>query len=117
VTLRIVAEPESAELNRRYRGRNYATNVLSFRPADDWPVLEGELTPLGDLVVCAAVVEREAREQGKPPAAHWAHIVIHGALHLTGHDHQTDDEAARMEARERELVAGFGFADPYAEQA
>ena len=88
--------------------------MLSFPAADDWPLLEDESRPLGDLVVCAPVVEREAAEQGKPPLAHWAHIVIHGALHLIGYDHETDAEAAVMESEERRLLARFGFPDPYA---
>lgn len=116
VTLRIVTEAESAELNRRFRGRGHATNVLSFPAAADWPELDGEPRSLGDLVVCAPIVEREAREQGKTAEAHWAHIVIHGALHLLGLDHQAGPEALEMENRERELLAGFGFADPYTER-
>ena len=72
-----------------------------------------ELLPLGDLVICAAVVQREAHEQGKPAPAHWAHMVVHGVLHLQGYDHETGAEAATMEARERELLAALGFPDPY----
>jgi len=113
VTVRIVSESESAELNSRYRGKRGATNVLSFpaESADAAPT--GELLPFGDLVICASVVEREAREQGKAPAAHWAHMVVHGALHLQGYDHETAREAAVMEARERVLLAEMGFPDPY----
>jgi probable rRNA maturation factor len=113
LTLRIVDEEESAALNSRYRGKRGPTNVLSFG-ADRPPGADGsELLPLGDLVICAAVVQREAREQGKPAPAHWAHMVVHGVLHLQGYDHETSAEAATMEARERELLAALGFPDPY----
>jgi len=112
LTLRIVSVAESAELNSRYRGKEGPTNVLSFS-AEPPPAGVTELLPLGDLVICAEVVEREALEQGKAPQAHWAHMVIHGALHLQGFDHETGTEAAVMEARERELLAGLGFPDPY----
>ena len=113
LTLRIVDEDESAALNSKYRGKRGPTNVLSFS-ADRIPGAAGpELLPLGDLVICAAVVQREAREQGKPAPAHWAHMVVHGVLHLQGHDHETSAEAAVMEARERELLAALGFPDPY----
>jgi len=115
MTLRIVGEAESAELNRRYRDRDGPTNVLSFSPADDWPDLAGERKPVGDLVICAPVVDREAEEYGRPAEAHWAHIVIHGTLHLLGHDHEIDLDARAMESRERALLAGFGFPDPYAD--
>lgn len=114
VTLRIVDEAESAELNARYRRRPGPTNVLAFAGgAGGVPAAGGERLPAGDLIVCAAVVARESEAQGKPPAAHWAHIVMHGALHLVGYDHETPAEAERMEARERELLAAFGFPDPY----
>jgi probable rRNA maturation factor len=115
VTVRIVGDAESAELNRRYRGCEGATNVLSFPAADDWSELHGEPRSLGDVVVCAPVVERESREQGKPVQAHWAHILVHGALHLLGYDHENETQAREMERRERELLAGLGFPDPYAE--
>jgi probable rRNA maturation factor len=113
LTLRIVDETESAALNLRYRGKRGATNVLSFSP--ELPRLDfgAEPKPLGDLVICAAVVQREARQQGKAPAAHWAHMVIHGVLHLKGYDHELPAEAARMESRERKLLAALGFPDPY----
>jgi probable rRNA maturation factor len=113
VTVRIVAADESAALNLRYRRRRGATNVLSFPGSADAPVPAAELAPLGDLVVCAEVVEREAREQNKTLDAHWAHIVMHGALHLIGFDHLTAAESETMEQRERELLAKFGFPDPY----
>jgi probable rRNA maturation factor len=113
LTLRIVDQEESAALNSRYRGKRGSTNVLSFG-ADRPPGAAGaELLPLGDIVICAAVVQREAREQGKPATAHWAHMVVHGVLHLQGYDHETRAEAATMEARERELLAALGFPDPY----
>jgi probable rRNA maturation factor len=116
LTVRVVGETESAELNSRYRGKTGATNVLSFsaQGADEAPAAAaGELLPFGDLVICAAVVEREAREQDKPLAAHWAHMVVHGALHLQGFDHENVRDARIMEARERELLAELGFPDPY----
>jgi probable rRNA maturation factor len=113
LTLRIVDEAESAALNSRYRGKRGPTNVLSFG-AGQLPAASGdELLPLGDVVICAAVVQREAREQGKAVRAHWAHMVVHGVLHLSGYDHQTDAEAAAMERRERDLLAALGFKDPY----
>lgn len=109
MTIRIVDALESRQLNHQYRGKDAATNVLSF-PAE-MPV-PGE-TLLGDLVICAPVVASEAAAQGKLVRAHWAHMVIHGTLHLLGMDHQNDAEAERMEQRERVLLAGFGFGDPY----
>ena len=114
MAIRIVGADEGRKLNRTYRGKGYATNVLSF-PAE---LPEGlpedvELPLLGDLVICAEVVAREAAEQGKRPADHWAHLVVHGTLHLLGWDHEADDEAEAMEAREREILAGLGIADPY----
>jgi len=114
LTVRVVDEAESAEMNARYRGKRGPTNVLSF-PAEVPAAAEaaGEVLPFGDLVICAGVVEREAREQGKPLAAHWAHMVVHGALHLQGYDHETVRDATTMEARERTLLARLGFPDPY----
>jgi probable rRNA maturation factor len=112
LTVRIVDEAESAALNSRYRGKRGPTNVLSFA-GERLPAGKGELPPLGDLVICAAVVQREAREQGKAAPAHWAHMLIHGVLHLKGYDHEAPAEAARMEARERKLLAALGFPDPY----
>jgi probable rRNA maturation factor len=113
VTVRIVTAAESAELNARYRGASGATNVLSFPAGEAWPLPERELAPLGDLVVCAEVVARESREQHKTLEAHWAHMLIHGALHLLGYDHVTGSHARRMESRERKLLAALGFRDPY----
>lgn len=109
MTIRIVDALESRQLNHQYRGKDAATNVLSF-PAE-MPV-PGE-TLLGDLVICAPVVADEAVAQGKAARAHWAHMVIHGTLHLLGMDHQNEAEAEQMEQRERVLLAGFGFGDPY----
>lgn len=106
ITLRIVDAAEAKALNRDWRGKDYATNVLSF------PM--GEKDYLGDIVICAEVVAREAIEQHKTPRAHWAHLVVHGVLHLLGHDHLVDDEAEKMEALERRLLARMGFTDPYA---
>ncbi len=110
LSVRIVDERESADLNERYRGKRGATNVLAF-PAD----LPDEIgVPfLGDLVICRSVVEREAAEQGKTPEAHWAHMVVHGTLHLLGYDHGSDDEAAEMEALEVQILRRLGYADPY----
>lgn len=112
--MRIVDAAEGAELNARYRRREGPTNVLSF-PADpaDLPPGVG-LDLLGDLVLCAPVVAEEARAQGKPVVAHWAHLVVHGVLHLLGYDHEEDAQAERMETREREVLAALGIADPYA---
>jgi probable rRNA maturation factor len=116
VTIRIVDEAESAMLNERYRGRNGPTNVLAF-PAGDTVMSGDEAAPLGDIVICAPVVAKEAAEQGKPLQAHWAHIVMHGCLHLVGYDHAADAEARRMEQRERALLAELGIADPYRSDA
>ncbi|MDH0730669.1 rRNA maturation RNase YbeY [Pseudomonas sichuanensis] len=113
MTIRLVDEAEGRELNHTYRHKDYATNVLSF-PADVPDDLL-DIPLLGDLVICVAVVEREAKEQGKALEAHWAHLVIHGCLHLLGYDHIDDDEAEEMEALERELLAELGHPDPYAD--
>lgn len=109
ITVRVVGEREGRQLNRRWRGRPHATNVLSF-PAPALPMAPGAL---GDIAVCAPVVAREARAQGKTPAAHWAHLVVHGVLHLLGHDHRHRNDAATMEALERRILARLGYADPY----
>jgi probable rRNA maturation factor len=113
MTIRLVDETEGRELNHTYRHKDYATNVLSF-PADV-PDDMLDIPLLGDLVICTQVVEREAAEQGKALEAHWAHLVIHGCLHLLGYDHIDDDEAEEMEALERELLAELGHPDPYAD--
>lgn len=110
MTVRIVDEAESHELNLTYRGKDRPTNVLSF--PFECPD-EVELPLLGDLVICRQVVEREAAEQGKPLMAHWAHMVVHGSLHLLGYDHIEDDEAEEMESLETQIMQGLGFDDPY----
>ena len=110
MTVRIVDEAESHELNLHYRGKDRPTNVLSF--PFECPD-EVELPLLGDLVICRQVVEREAQEQDKPLMAHWAHMVVHGSLHLLGYDHIEDDEAEEMESLETQIMTGLGFADPY----
>lgn len=110
VTIRVVDEIEGRALNQRWRARDYATNVLSFAAegvADIAPDL------LGDLVLCAPVVVAEAATQGKTAIAHWAHLTVHGVLHLLGFDHEDDDTAALMEEHERAILAGLGIADPY----
>lgn len=111
LAIRVVTPAESRRLNRRYRGTDRPTNVLSFPPGDGARVPRP--TPLGDLAICAGVVAREAREQRKPLAAHWAHMVVHGTLHLLGYDHQRAADAERMERRERTVLARLGFPDPY----
>ncbi|MDZ7751534.1 MAG: rRNA maturation RNase YbeY [Gammaproteobacteria bacterium] len=113
VTVRVVDEAEMTTLNGTYRHREGPTNVLSF-PGDTIPGTD--ITLLGDVVICAPVVAREAAAQGKTPAAHWAHMVVHGMLHLQGFDHLSDDEARDMEAREVAILLDMGFGDPY-EQA
>ena len=110
MTVRIVDEAESHALNLNYRGKDRPTNVLSF--PFECPD-EVELPLLGDLVICRQVVEREAQEQDKPVMAHWAHMVVHGSLHLLGYDHIEDDEAEKMESLETQIMTGLGFADPY----
>jgi probable rRNA maturation factor len=107
ITVRIVGEEEGRALNREYRHKDYATNVLTFDYVQE-PEIEA------DLVLCAPVVEREARDQKITLVAHYAHLLVHGTLHAQGYDHEVDDEAACMEARETEILAGLGFADPYA---
>ena len=106
VTIRLVDADEGRALNNDYRGKDYATNVLSF-PYDTEPVVTG------DLVICPAVVAREAAEQNKPLAAHYAHLTVHGMLHLQGRDHETDEDAQAMEDEEREILAALGYPDPY----
>ncbi len=106
ITVRIVDAEEGQALNREYRQRDYATNVLTF----DY---QHEPVVVADLVLCAPVVEREAQEMGLPVADHYAHLLVHGALHAQGHDHEQDDEAEAMESREREILKGLGLHDPY----
>ncbi len=113
LTVRVVDEAEITELNRTYRGYDQATNVLSF-PVGDIP---GVWVPLlGDVVVCAPVVRRQAREQRKTEHAHWAHMVVHGTLHLLGYDHVAPAEAEEMEQIETAILSGLGYGDPYADQ-
>ncbi|TMH06395.1 MAG: rRNA maturation RNase YbeY [Betaproteobacteria bacterium] len=107
ITVRIVDADEGRMLNRDYRGKDYATNVLTF----DY---EHAPTVIADLILCAPVIAKEAREQRRELAAYYAHMLVHGALHAQGWDHEADDEAAEMEARETEVMLGLGFADPYA---
>jgi probable rRNA maturation factor len=110
LAIRIVDATEGRALNRDYRGKDYATNVLSF-PAELPP---GVALPLiGDLAICAPVVAREAAEQGKAERDHWAHLTVHGVLHLLGYDHIEEHEAEAMEALETRILAGLGIADPY----
>lgn len=110
VTLRLVDETEGAALNRRYRGKDYATNVLSF-PFEPPPGVDTGL--LGDIVICAPVVLHEAVEGNIAVEAHWAHMIVHGVLHLCGYDHERDADAAVMERLETEVLADLGFDDPY----
>jgi probable rRNA maturation factor len=105
VTVRYVALAEGRRLNREFRGRDYATNVLTF--------IYSTRPLAGDVVICAPVVAREAREQGKAIEAHHAHLLVHGLLHLQGHDHERAADAARMEGRERRILGALGFRDPY----
>lgn len=105
LNIRLVNAAEGKRLNRGFRGRDYATNVLTFA--------YGEQPPAADIVLCAQVVAREAREQGKTLAAHYAHLVVHGVLHAHGHDHEKAGEAKRMEALEVKILAGLGFDNPY----
>jgi probable rRNA maturation factor len=107
ITIRVVGTEESQALNCEYRGKDFATNVLSFP-------YESEPTVVGDLVVCAPVLAREAFDQGKALNAHYAHIIVHGVLHLQGYDHETSEEdARRMEDKERVILSALGYDDPY----
>jgi probable rRNA maturation factor len=112
LAIRVVTPAESRRLNLGYRGKDKPTNVLSF-PGGGLPAGVPD-APLGDLAICAAVVTREARAQNKTLAAHWAHMVVHGTLHLLGYDHERDADALKMERRERTVLARLGFPDPYA---
>jgi probable rRNA maturation factor len=110
LVVRVVDEPESRQLNHDYRGKDRPTNVLSF-PFEAPPGVPS--AHLGDLVICAPVVQREAAEQGKGTDAHWAHMTVHGVLHLLGYDHVDDAQAEEMEALERAILAGLHYPDPY----
>ncbi|RWU12733.1 rRNA maturation RNase YbeY [Pseudidiomarina gelatinasegens] len=112
LTVRIVDAEEGLALNHQYRGKAYATNVLSFPFEAPVPL---PVNLLGDLVICAAVVADEAKAQNKPLVAHWAHMVVHGTLHLLGYDHINNDEAEHMEQLEKDILAALGYADPYAD--
>ncbi|GFE86385.1 rRNA maturation RNase YbeY [Steroidobacter agaridevorans] len=122
LTIRVVGAAESRKLNRTWRAKDKPTNVLSFPAAPLAPGKNGvpsrfpakEYSELGDLAICAPVVAREATEQGKPAQAHWAHMVVHGVLHLLGFDHENDRDATAMEAREVNILAQFGYDNPYA---
>jgi len=111
LSIRLVDEPEGADLNRRFRGKREATNVLSFPYEPLLGVTDCDL--IGDLVICAPLVVREAREQGTPLEVHWAHLVVHGVLHLLGYDHSDAAEANEMEGLERHILLGLGFPAPY----
>ncbi|STR45121.1 rRNA maturation RNase YbeY [Iodobacter fluviatilis] len=115
ITFRIVDTEEGQQLNRDYRGKDYATNVLTFTFDEDMPDVPG-LPLLGDIVFCAQVVEKEAQEQNISLNDHYAHLTIHGVLHLQGYDHLEEDEALEMEALETRLLAGLGISDPYSEE-
>ena len=112
LAIRIVGTKEGRALNRHYRGKDYATNVLSFA-LNEGEAVDG-MPLFGDLVLCVPVVEREAAEQDVPLAAHYAHLTVHGMLHLQGYDHEEDDEADVMEALETVILAKLGYPDPYA---
>ena len=122
LTIRVVGAAESRRLNRTWRAKDKPTNVLSFPAAPLAPGKNGvpsrfpakEYSELGDLAICAPVVAREAKEQGKPAQAHWAHMVVHGVLHLLGFDHESDRDAIAMEGREVKILAQFGYDNPYA---
>ncbi len=110
LAIRIVGRDEIQQLNRTYRHKDHPTNVLSF-PYEALPGVE--LPMLGDIAICADVVREEARQQGKAQEAHWAHMVVHGVLHLLGFDHMVESEAQEMEAREIEILASLGYDNPY----
>lgn len=112
LSVRIVTRNEIQQLNATYRDKNYPTNVLSF-PSDLPPNIP--INHLGDIVICASVVNEEASQQNKSPEAHWAHMTTHGLLHLYGYDHETDDEAEQMESVETNILIGLGFSAPYEE--
>ena len=119
VSVRIVDESESRQLNNQYRQQDKATNVLAFpavSPDDIGALPEQAGRLLGDLVICGPLVEQEAEDQGKSPAGHWGHLLIHGMLHLLGYDHETSSQAAEMETMERNILAERGFEDPYQER-
>ncbi len=110
ITLRVVDMDEGTELNKEWRQKDSATNVLSFPVGE---TIEHAPDLLGDIVVCAPIVEREAKEQGKALNAHWAHLIIHGILHLQGYDHESDEDASIMENKEIKILEKIGFSNPY----
>lgn len=112
ITLRIVAIDEMTAFNETYRHKKGPTNVLSF-PFEAPEIVKLATDPLGDIVICADVINREAKEQGKTARSHWAHMIVHGILHLLGFDHENDRDAKKMESLEIELMKGMGFKDPY----
>ncbi|THB73680.1 MAG: rRNA maturation RNase YbeY [Gammaproteobacteria bacterium] len=117
LSIRVVDEDEITQLNKEYRNKNKPTNVLSFPFAFEEEIggcgIELEVPLLGDIIICAQVVAAEAKEQGKEELAHWAHMVVHGTLHLLGYDHVDDTHAEEMEALEIEIITGLGFPNPY----
>jgi len=115
MTVRIVDRAEMQALNRDYRQEDKPTNVLSFSAGEIAGLPDQEIAPLGDIVVCAAIVAAEAQSHGKALADHWAHIIVHGTLHLLGFDHETDTDAAIMEDLEKRILGEHGVADPYGE--
>lgn len=115
VAIRIVDADEMQSLNCEYREQNKPTNVLSFPAGQIAGLPVDEDQPIGDIVICAAVVEKEAEQQGKPAGGHWAHMVVHGTLHLLGFDHEQAAEAEAMERLESQILTTHGIADPYAE--
>lgn len=114
IALRFVDEAEGRALNRDFRKKDYATNVLTFAYGNTQPDPESKTAAQADIILCADVILAEARAQGKTPAAHLAHLIIHGVLHAQGYDHETDNEAAEMEMLETRILARFRIADPYA---
>jgi probable rRNA maturation factor len=110
LALKLVSQPQMRALNRQFRGKDQPTNVLAF-PAN--PAREVDPQPLGDVVICPAVLRREAHQQGKTLQAHWAHLVVHGTLHLAGFDHEVPRDAQRMERREIAVLRSLGFENPY----
>ena len=116
VSVRVVDEDESRQLNNQYRRQDKATNVLAFpagNPEELNALPEDAVQPLGDLVICGPLVEQEAKNQGKSPANHWGHLLVHGMLHLLGYDHETSGRAVEMESLEKRILTDRGFEDPY----
>jgi probable rRNA maturation factor len=113
VTVRLVGDDESGQLNSTYRNKSGATNVLAFSGTGEGAAVPDEDRELGDIVICLPVVYREAKDQGKSPTAHMAHMTVHGTLHLLGFDHEDGMAARRMESLETQILDGLGFPDPY----